>query len=61
MSSGNGNVANRDLILTKQRMYNLYFNSRMCRKLIFFYQCESHNIFYDENPIDRVMCTCNKK
>lgn len=29
MNSENGNVANRDLALTKQRMYNLFFNNRM--------------------------------
>lgn len=29
MNNENGNVANRDLTLTKQRMYNLYFNNSM--------------------------------
>ncbi|XP_060876064.1 zinc finger CCCH domain-containing protein 10-like isoform X6 [Metopolophium dirhodum] len=29
MNSGNGNVANKNLTLTKQRMYNICFNNRM--------------------------------
>lgn len=29
MNSENGNITNRDLTLTKQGMYNLYFNNLM--------------------------------
>lgn len=29
MNNENGPVANRDLTLTNQNMYNLYFNNRM--------------------------------